>query len=126
VEAIVEAGGTVGSDLNAVPELLASFSHHSCNATRSKSRGVDIDVQRVFVWRTAAVFNDAQVVWVDAVISEAISDLKLQMKHEITTPARTEEALCPQVARSTVRLFCLPSTVAVLAWQQDAKAGTNR
>lgn len=77
MEAIVDAGGTVGNDLNAIPKLLACFPHDASDAARGKRRGVDIDVQRVFVWWAAGVFNDAQVVWVDSVPSKAISNLKL-------------------------------------------------
>lgn len=77
MEAIVEAGCPFGSNLDTIPQLLTGFPNYARDAACSECRGVDVDFQRVFVRRAAAVFDDAQVVWVDTVTAKATPDLKL-------------------------------------------------
>lgn len=79
IKSIVQAGSSVSSGFNAITQFITSFPNNSCNAAGSESRGVDIDVQGVFIWGVAGVFNDTQVVWINTIISEAVSNLKLHM-----------------------------------------------
>ena len=79
IKSIVQAGSSFSSSFNAITQFVTSFPNNTCNAAGSESRGVDVDVQGVFIWGVAAVFDDTQVVWVNTIISEAVSDLKLHM-----------------------------------------------
>lgn len=83
IKSIVQAGSSFSSDFNAITQFITSFPNNTCNAAGSESCGVDIDVQGVFTWGVAAVFNDTQVVWVNTIISEAVSNLKLHMNQII-------------------------------------------
>lgn len=78
IKSVVEARSSVSSGFNAITQFIASFPNNTCDAAGGKRRGVDVDVQRVFVWWVAAVFDDAEVIWVNTIISEAISYLQLQ------------------------------------------------
>ena len=79
IKSIVQAGSSSSSGFNAITQFITSFPNNTCNAAGSESRGVDVDVQGVFVWGVAAVFNDTQIVWVNTIIAEAVSNLKLHM-----------------------------------------------
>ena len=79
IKSIVQAGSSFSSGFNAITQFITSFPNNTCNAAGSESRGVDVDVQGVFIWGVAAVFNDTQIVWVNTIISEAVSNLKLYM-----------------------------------------------
>lgn len=78
-KSIVQAGSSFSSGFNAITQFITSFPNNTCNAAGSESRGVDVDVQRVFIWGLAAVFNDTQIVWVNTMITKAVSNLKLHM-----------------------------------------------
>lgn len=79
IKSIVQAGSSISSSFNAITQFITSFPNNACNAASTESRGVDVDVQGVFIWRAAGVFNDTQVIWVNTIISEAVSNLKLHM-----------------------------------------------
>lgn len=79
IKSIVQAGSSFSSGFNAITHFITSFPNNTCNAASSESRGIDVDVQGVFIWGVAAVFNDTQVVRVNTIICEAVSNLKLRM-----------------------------------------------